>query len=148
MAISLQTKHCKRYARHDKVPRQSVQRLNYELGDRGSFLGTGNAFLCWLPRLDRLWRPRSVLCTRYMGQRWLHLRLTTHLHPLPRSKQKVELYLRSPHTQRLIITGENFPLLLPQTFSRRDVVLSGFDAVQTYSRGRRFGGTLRLNLRG
>jgi len=58
---------------------------------RGSRLGTGWEFFSSLSRPDRFWGPSSPLSNGYRdffpwGQSGQGVKLTTHLHLMPRSK--------------------------------------------------------------
>jgi hypothetical protein len=55
---------------------------------------------------DRLWGPPSLLSNGHRGEGGRCVKLTTHLHLMPRSR-KVELYLHSPYVfmALLLFTG-------------------------------------------
>jgi hypothetical protein len=73
---------------------------NYGLDGRGSIPGRDEIFLFFITGLDWLWGPPSLISNGYRGlfprgQSGRGVKLTTHLHLVPRSRM-VELNLRFP----------------------------------------------------
>jgi hypothetical protein len=92
-------------------------------GFYGSISGWGWEFFSTPPRPDRRWGPPSLLSNEYQGlfpsgQSGRGAKLTTHLHPVPRSKN-VWRYTSTPQYAFIAwcsVTAQGqlyFPLLLP-----------------------------------
>jgi hypothetical protein len=69
-------------------------------------------------RTDRLWGPPSFLSSGCRGESGRGMKLTPHLHLLPRSKM-VELYLHCPRGAQLIIPEDNFTYKMNEMIYRR-----------------------------